>query len=212
MNEYWNERYKKEGKIWGDRPSQSAFHALELFKQQGAKKLLVPGSGYGRNTKLFSASGFDVTGVEISFEACRLALDFDPLTKVFNISALDMSTLRGRYDGVYGFNILHLFRFNDRQKFVKQCMKNAKSNSLMFFTVFSEKEESYGKGAEVEKNTFESKPGRPVHYFTEADLRGHFIGMTILETGLVEDAENHGEGPHTHILRYICVKNHDKSQ
>jgi hypothetical protein len=81
-----------------------------------------------------------------------------------------------------------------------------KNNGLMFFTVFSEKEESYGKGREVEKNTYESKPGRPVHYFNEDDLREHFENMEIVETGITEDPEEHGEGPHTHILRYICVK------
>ena len=76
----------------------------------------------------------------------------------------------------------------------------------MFFTVFSEKEESYGKGKQIEKNTFESKPGRPVHYFDEDDLKAHFKKMEILETGIMEDPEDHGEGPHTHLLRYIYVR------
>jgi cyclopropane fatty-acyl-phospholipid synthase-like methyltransferase len=206
MNTYWDTRYQAEGKIWGDEPSLTARRALEIFQNNNVKKLLVPGSGYGRNTRLFSAAGMQVTGVEISFEACRLAMAFDPATRVFNISALDMSSLRGRYDGLYCFNLLHLFREADRKRFIKECVKNVKVNSPMFFTVFSEKEESYGKGAEVEKNTFESKPGRPVHYFTEPDLKYQLRGMEILETGLMEDQENHGEGPHTHVLRYICIK------
>ena len=211
MNEYWDKRYQAEGKIWGDEPSLTARRALEIFRSNGVNKLLVPGSGYGRNTRLFSTAGFTVTGVEISMEACRLAMSFDPETRVFNISVLDMSTLRGRYDGIYCFNVLHLFREADRRVFIRQCVKNVKENSPMFFTVFSENEESYGKGAEVEKNTFESKPGRPVHYFSEADLRYQLRGMPVLETGLMEDRENHGEGPHTHILRYICVrKTNDK--
>jgi SAM-dependent methyltransferase len=206
MNEYWDNRYKAEGKIWGEKPSNTAEYALKLFQAQGVKKLLVAGSGYGRNTKLFSAAGMDVTGVEISFEACRLAMDYDPETRVFNNSVLEMSFLPGKYDGIYAFNVLHLFRQEERRGFLRQCAKRLKQNGLMFFTVFSEKEESYGKGAEVEKNTYESKPGRPVHYFTENDLREHFRFFSIVETGLMEDAENHGEGPHTHILRYICVK------
>jgi len=206
MNEYWDKRYRAEGKIWGDEPSLTARHALELFQKQNVKKLLVPGSGYGRNTKLFSASGFSVTGVEVSFEACRLALDFDPGTRVFNQSVLDMSFLTAKFDGIYCFNVLHLFREVDRRRFIRQCDIRVKKQHPMFFTVFSEKEESYGKGAEVEQNTYESKPGRPVHYFTESDLREHFRDMSIMETGLMDDAENHGEGPHTHSLRYICVK------
>jgi cyclopropane fatty-acyl-phospholipid synthase-like methyltransferase len=206
MNEYWDTRYRAEGKIWGETPSRTAGQALELFRQNGAKKILVPGSGYGRNTKLFSESGFKVTGVEISLEACRIALSFDTETRVFNISVLDMSTLKDKFDGLYCFNVLHLFREEERKRFVRQCAARMKMNGLMFFTVFSEKEASYGKGGEVEKNTFESKPGRPVHYFTEADLQEHFKHMAIIAAGTTEDPEDHGEGPHTHILRYICVR------
>jgi SAM-dependent methyltransferase len=206
MNEYWDKRYRAEGKIWGDMPSRTAGQALEIFRQNKAKKILVPGSGYGRNTRLFSASGFDVTGIEISPAACAMAREFDPQTQVYNASALDMSLLQDKYDAIYCFNVLHLFREGERKLFIRQCLARMKTNGLMFFTVFSEKEPSYGKGREVEANTFESKPGRPAHYFTDEDLQGHFKDMTTVATGITEDPEDHGEGPHTHVLRYICVK------
>jgi SAM-dependent methyltransferase len=206
MNEYWDKRYRAEGRIWGESPSLTAEHALELFQLNNVWKVLVPGSGYGRNTRLFSKSGIDVTGIEISPIACKMAQESDPNTRVYNASVLDMSFLSEIYDGIYCFNVLHLFREEDRKLFIKQCIDRVKNNGLMFFTVFSEKEESCGRGREVEKNTFESKAGRPVHYFTDGDLREHFKDIEILETGIMEDPEDHGEGPHTHILRYICVK------
>jgi SAM-dependent methyltransferase len=207
MNEYWDKRYQAEGRIWGDLPSRTAERALELFRKAGVKKILVPGSGYGRNTRLFSTSGFEVTGIEISPEAYTMALTFDNVSRFYNASALDMAFLPDKYDAIYCFNVLHLFREKERKLFLQQCAERVKANGLMFFTVFSEKEASYGKGQEVEKNTFESKPGRPVHYFTDSDLKAHFKKMEILETRIIEDPENHGaEGPHTHQLRYICLK------
>ncbi|OGN97583.1 MAG: hypothetical protein A2Y89_02805 [Chloroflexi bacterium RBG_13_51_18] len=206
MNKYWDKRYQVEGKIWGESPSRTAEYALKIFEENKAKNILVPGSGYGRNSKLFSAHGFDVVGVEISPTACKIARELDPKTRVYNASALDMSFLFDKFDSIYGFNILHLFREEDRKLFIKQCSYRIKNHGLMFFTVFSEKEESYGKGNEVEENTFESKPRRPVHYFYESDLKDHFKDMEIVETGMIDDPEDHGEGPHTHILRYICVR------
>jgi cyclopropane fatty-acyl-phospholipid synthase-like methyltransferase len=206
MNEYWDKRFQVEGKIWGDSPSRTAVYALELFQKNDVKKLIVPGSGYGRNTKLFSDAGFKVAGVEISGAACKIARSFDPATRVYNDTVLDMSYLSSKYDSVYCFNVLHLFRQYDRQLFVSQCTSRIKKQGLMFFTVFSEKEESYGKGKQIEKNTYESKPGRPVHYFDEDDLKAHFQKMEILETGVMEDPEDHGEGPHTHLLRYIYLR------
>jgi SAM-dependent methyltransferase len=207
MSEYWDKRFQAEGRIWGDSPSRTASHALEIFRRAAVKKILVPGSGYGRNTRLFSTSGFDVTGVEISQTAHTMARVFDPLSRFHNASVLEMSFLADSYDAVYCFNVLHLFREKEREIFVKQCTDRVKVKGLMFFTVFSEKEESYGKGQETEKNTFETKPGRPVHYFTDSDLKAHFREMEILETGVIEDPENHGaEGLHTHRLRFICVR------
>ncbi len=78
----------------------------------------------------------------------------------------------------------------------------------MFFVVFSDREPSFGTGLMLEENTFESKPGREVHYYSAEDLVSEFRGMEILSTGMIEDPEEHGkEGRHTHLLRYICVRN-----
>ena len=206
MNEYWDIRFNTEDKIWGQSPSRTADYALQLFKQNAVNRLLVPGAGYGRNTRLFSASGIKVAGVEISEKACKIARSFDPAMRIYNDTVLDMSFLAHNYDAVYCFNTLHLFREYDRWLFIDQCIRRIKKQGLMFFTVFSEKEESFGKGKQVEKNTFESKPGRPVHYFNEDDLKAYFKKMEIVETGIMEDPEDHGSGPHTHLLRYIYVR------
>jgi SAM-dependent methyltransferase len=204
---YWDKRFGGEGKIWGESPSRTAYYALELFRKDGAKKVLVPGSGYGRNTKLFSESGFEVTGVEISPVACDMARKFDPLSRLFNASVLEMPFKAEFFDAIFCFNVLHLFRETERKLFVQVCSDRLRDKGMMFFTVFSEKESAFGKGQEVEANTFESKPGRPAHYFTEADLKKHFDNFSIIETGIMEDPEDHGEeGPHTHYLRYIYVK------
>ena len=71
--EYWDERYKREGMIWGDRPSVTAKQALEIFLRHGVKSVMVPGAGYGRNARFFQAAGLDVTGLEIAGEALHLA-------------------------------------------------------------------------------------------------------------------------------------------
>jgi SAM-dependent methyltransferase len=207
MKEYWDKRFQAEGKIWGDAPSRTAVHALEFFRQAGVKKILVTGSGYGRNTRLFSESGVEVTGIEISPSAYKMAQVLDPQSSFYNASVLDMSFLADIFDAVYCHSVLHLFREQDRKTFIRQCADRLAADGLMFFSVMSEKDPGYGKGAETENNTFESKPGRPVHYFSETDLKAHFKGMTVLETGIMEEQEDHGEeGPHVHPWRYIYVR------
>lgn len=204
--EYWDKRFKGEGKIWGELPSRTAQYALKLFRSANVNSILIPGSGYGRHTKFFSARGFDVTGIEISEVACNLAYEFDPLSRFYNASVLDISFDINRYDAIYCFNTLHLFREHDRLAFIQQCESKLNRGGLMFFTVFSEKDSSSGEGKEVERNTFESRPGRPAHYFTEDDLKAHFAKYDLANIGITEDPENHGGKPHTHTLRYICVR------
>jgi len=73
---------------------------------------------------------------------------------------------------------------------------------------YSEHEASFGKGNKIEMNTFETKQGKPIHFYTEDGMITEFNNLKILDTGLYTDKENHGsEGEHEHILRYIVVQN-----
>jgi SAM-dependent methyltransferase len=222
LKTYWEERFRKEGMIWGERPSSTVDQAIELFKMHDVTEVLVPGAGYGRNARALGAAGFRVTGVEISKTAVRLATEFDRNTQFYTGSFLEEELQRsavqpgavqpgairpGAFDGIFCFNVLHLFRRPDRMRFVAKCHALLKEDGVAFFTVFAETDGSYGKGEEVEWNTFESKPGRPAHYFTESDLREHFVEFDAIEARVRSEYEQHGEqGPHTHILRTISVK------
>lgn len=205
MSTFWETRYATEGAIWGYEPSRTVERAHVLFKQHNAKSLLIPGSGYGRNTRFFAGQGYAVTGIEVSETALELAQRQDPDSRYVHASLLDDVLTDETFDAIYCFNVLHLFLAADRREVNRRCRRWLRPGGVAFFVVFSEEEESYGKGAAVEENTFETRPGRPAHYFTEADLRAHFSEITILETGLVEDPEDHSpEGPDVHRLRYFC--------
>jgi trans-aconitate 2-methyltransferase len=206
MSGYWDERFKAEGRIWGDRPSATAIVAEEMFRARGVRTVLVPGSGYGRHTDFFAESGYEVTGVEVSEEALRLARRHPAVTYHLG-SALEFAYELASQDAVYCFNVLHLFRAPDRARFLDKIRAALKDGGVAFFVVFSEEEPQYGRGHKVEPNTFESKPGRPVHFFTDQDLRESFRAFDVIDTGLTDDPEEHGaEGPHTHRLRWIAAR------
>lgn len=208
MNTFWKERFREEGRIWGDTPSRTVPYAIELFKKAGVHEVLIPGSGYGRNAGEFARAGFEVTGIEISPSALALACNSSLEVRYHHGSVLDMPFDDSMYDGIYCFNVLHLFRKDDRAAFLQRCREQLKEGGVMFFVVFSDKEPSYGTGRMVEENTFESKPGREVHYYSTEDLVSEFQGLEILKTGMMEDPEEHGtEGRHTHLLRYIYARN-----
>lgn len=207
MHGFWQNRFTREGKVWGDRPSKTAAYALRLFQDLQIRDILVPGAGYGRNTRLFSENGYRVTGVELSEEAVSLARQFDPKTRHMAGSILDMPFPEQSFDAIYCFNVLHLFRERERAQLISKCYDWLTPCGYAFFTAFSMDEPSCGKGPELEKNTFESKQGRPTHYFSDEDIRHHFRDFNLLETGMMEDPENHGkQGAHVHRLAYILAQ------
>ncbi len=208
MNTFWEERFREEGRIWGDTPSRTAAYAIELFKKARVREVLIPGSGYGRNAAAFVRAGFEVTGIEISDTALNLARHGSPEVRYHHGSVLEMPFDDSMYDGIFCFNVLHLFRKHDRAVFLQRCREQLKEGGVMFFVVFSDTESSYGTGRMVEEDTFESKPGREVHYYSREDLVSEFPGLEILKEGITEDPEEHGkEDRHIHQLRYICVRN-----
>jgi 2-polyprenyl-3-methyl-5-hydroxy-6-metoxy-1,4-benzoquinol methylase len=205
--DYWNAQFSKYSHVWGETHSKSAEIALLLFRKHKVNQILVPGSGYGRNSRLFSTSGFDVTGIEISDEACALAQEYDPATKLYNGSFLENSLVQGPYQGIYCFNVLQLFLKPDRIRFVQKSAQLLSPKGLMFFTGISDQDPSFGQGEEVEENTFAVQPDKTLHFFTLEDLRAHFEEFEILEVGELEDQISHTRyGSKRYQIRYILVR------
>jgi SAM-dependent methyltransferase len=61
---YWNDRYKSEGKIWGDVPSPTAAAATQHLKNNS--KVLDIGCGYGRDLSFLIKRGHKVCGIDSS--------------------------------------------------------------------------------------------------------------------------------------------------
>ncbi len=192
--------------IWGTEPSPSAKVAWAFFRNAGARSILVPGCGYGRHTRFFAQYGATVEGIEVSEVAVGLARSFDRTSRIHLGSALDATLCPGPYDALYAFNLLHLFRAAERTALVALSAQRLEPGGLAFFTAFAETDSGYGTGAEVEPNTFESRPGRPAHYFGAEDLRQQFARWAVLDDGLFDEPEDHGQGPHTHALRWILAR------
>ncbi|MMZ46302.1 Methyltransferase domain protein [compost metagenome] len=205
MRDYWNKRFAEEGMIWGCEPSQTVTQAIDLFKKNNVHDILVPGAGYGRNTKAFS-SYFQVDGIEISSSAINLAKEWDLKTNFIQESVLEFRTSK-RYDGIYCYDLLHLFLLEDRKKLIQNCVMHLKEQGVMYFTCFSDSDFNNGVGRKVEEGTYEYKKGKYAHFFTEENLIEHFNDLNILEMGSIREYLTHAEKQQEYKLRYIVVQN-----
>ncbi|WP_426452756.1 class I SAM-dependent methyltransferase [Paenibacillus sp. S-38] len=120
LETYWNDRFSKEGMIWGQEPSKTVYGAMDVFKNNHVKTVLVPGSGYGRNTKALSAL-FRVDGIELSNDAITMVMKWDPKSQFIWGSVLNPFIGNKKYDAIYCFDVLHLFLEHDRKKLIHNC-------------------------------------------------------------------------------------------
>ncbi|WP_238655944.1 class I SAM-dependent methyltransferase [Paenibacillus piscarius] len=205
MPDYWNHRFAGEGMIWGSEPSPSAEWAKEKFREAGVSTVLVPGAGYGRNTKSF-ATEFTVYGIELSEPALELAREWDPATAFIAGSALEPQ-LTAPVDAVYCYDVLHLFLAEDRRRLIDASLAQVRQGGLLYFTSFSDEDPNYGCGTELEPGTYEYKQDKYAHFFSEAGLLAEFAGTEILETGTyTETLHSPQGGTHEYILRTILAR------
>ncbi|MBW4085005.1 bifunctional 2-polyprenyl-6-hydroxyphenol methylase/3-demethylubiquinol 3-O-methyltransferase UbiG [Paenibacillus sp. S150] len=205
MSQYWSTRFAREGMIWGDQPSPSALRAKVRFLEHGVKSVLVPGAGYGRNTKAFS-SELDTYGVELSRAALELAAEWDVRTRFIEGSALEPQSDIAA-DAVYCYDVLHLFLAEERRRLIAASLAQLRPGGLLYFTGFSDEDPNNGRGSLLEPGTFEYKAGKYAHFFSDADLRGHFAMAEIMETGTFTESLHSPRGDsHNYILRYILAR------
>lgn len=210
MSEYWSTRFKEGGMIWGTEPSPTAAAAAKLFKRHGAAKILVPGAGYGRNSKALSSddAGFQVEAIELSGEAVELAREWDSKTLYHQGSILEASVTDGqRYEGIYAYDVLHLFRQEERALLIRNCREWLSGKGVVYVTCFSDEDSHYGQGRLIEPGTYEYMPDKYAHFFSEQDLLAHFSAFDVLETGSVEETLRYTENREKHYkLRYLAAQ------
>src|SRR5690606_6632996 len=141
---------RKNQEMWGAQPAQSALMARDYFLKEGAKDILIPGIGYGRNAGVLLEAGMAVTGIEISQTAIDLAWKhFGEDLKIHHGSVCDMPFNDDSYDGIFCYALIHLLGQVERQKLIKDCYKQLNEGGSMLFTVVSKEAEIYGKGTQI---------------------------------------------------------------
>ena len=209
---FWDERYRREGHIWGDAPSITAEAVARFFRANGLRRVCIPGCAYGRHCLYFARKGFRVLGVDLSPAGLAMAAEGARAAGVpvglAGGDALALPIRDGALDGIYAFNLLHLFLAEGRGRCAAELCRILRPSGWLCATVFAREDPSFGKGQEVEPDTFDDRGGRPAHYFTAPELtellrRAGFIARGV-ET--IHEQEDHGAGPHLHVWHLLTAQ------
>lgn len=204
MTEFWEESFIKHQMMWGFEPADSAILTKDFFLEKGARDILIPGIGYGRNAKVFIDNGINVTGIEISKTAIDLARKNGIDINIFNGSVGDMPFDNKIYDGIFSYALMHLLSKSEREKFIKDCYNQLKPNGYMIFTTISKDAPMFGKGKQLGKDYFEVFEGVKMFFYDSESVKEEFGEYGLIE--ISEVVEPHKNMPDKPPFKFIMIK------
>jgi SAM-dependent methyltransferase len=208
MEEYWEAKYREEGAPWKFEEADSAMLALELFKSEGFKHILIPGVGYGRNAGVFSNNGFKLTGIEISRTAIELARENGLDFKIHHGSVISMPFDNETYDGIFCYALIHLLNIRERKRFLRSCFDQLKDGGLMIFVVATKKLSMYGSGKLLSKDRYEISKGLRVFFYDDQSVLKEFSEFGLSWFYDIAEPVKFVKGYDPMILKVvICRKN-----
>jgi len=194
MTEFWDEMFRKIGSAWTFEPTDSAFQTSDLFASEKIKNVLIPGIGFGRNAKPFLEKGMDVTGIEISETAIRLARENGLNIPINHGSVSEMPFDNLVYDGIYCYALIHLLNQNERRRFLKNCYNQLRDGGIMvFISVSKSYTKLYENGQPISKDRFRIQNGLNVFFYDPETIVEEFGQFGLIEYRELEEPVKHLE-------------------
>ena len=194
---WWDERFGREGVIWGEGPSPTAKTALR-YLPAGAKVLEV-GFGYGRDLAFLLGQGHRVWGIDLSPEAGRQAearLRREGLraqrleTGAFESSALP----NGLFDAVVSHRMAHLLVTEEVvERFADKAARVLRPGGILCLGVRNAEDLNPADARPAGEHVYEytPRPGHWIRFWDDEALRKAFgKAFTFLTLDRVCEAES----------------------
>jgi ubiquinone/menaquinone biosynthesis C-methylase UbiE len=208
MDVYWESKFREIDTMWGYEPADSAIQTSDFFVDKGIQNILIPGVGYGRNAKIFIDKGINVTGIEISESAIRLAKENNNLDfLIHHGSVAQMPFDNNRFDGVFCYALIHLLNKKERKQLIKNCFNQLQTNGFMIFIAVSKKANMYGNGRPLSNNRFELMKGLKVYFYDLETAAKEFKDFGLIEVEEWEEPIKHMDNqPPLNCIMIKCQK------
>jgi SAM-dependent methyltransferase len=211
MNDFWENAFKEKQMMWGEHPTKVALETAELFKEKGFRKILIPGSGYGRNAQVFLEAGFEVTGIEISETAIEIGRSlFGSELRMLHGSVVDMPFDSEKYDGIFCHALIHILDMKERRKLIADCFSQLEAGGVMVFTAITKNAGTYGVGIKLSEDRFRTKDGVDLFFYDECSIREEFGEFGLKECNRIHEPQNGKPGLTTEFWRIVCQKENNQ--
>jgi SAM-dependent methyltransferase len=214
---YWDGRYRRNGRLWGDGPSELARLTVARLKAEPVLpgtgpllKVLDVGCGYGRDAVCLAAElEARVLGVDPSPVAVDAALEFagDEPDLEFAVAGPEdlVAAHAASFDVVVASNVYHLLPPAVRRRFAAAVVALPRPGGRFFLSTLSPRDpQHYGVGEPVpgeEDSWFEHCY---LHFCREGELRSEFGALKIVNLEERKYEERHADGRvHQHVSWFL---------
>jgi SAM-dependent methyltransferase len=178
QKEAWEKWYHSNPTHWKGSP-------LPLPELQAGARVLDVGCGTGNTMIQALEIGYDVVGIDISDVTVDRAREritargHDAVA--ISGSIMDPGLDIGRFDCVLLHHVLNNMLLDERMITVQRVIDLLKDDGIISFQDFSKNDIRFGKGREVEKNTFLKGDGIRLHFFDIEETRDLFKDLNLVE-------------------------------
>jgi len=209
----WDDTYKKDSKVWGEKPSELAKFAsdrINKFEHPELQTLLDVGCGYGRDSKFLHAeTKIRVLGIDCSKSAIEMANASLATGAGNNIAFLleDFnSASRGPFDVIFASNLYQVLMPTERVRFRESVRENLKPAGILFLGTMSTGDpEHFGKGQPIEGDPNSFKDEKYLHFSDRQELELDFEFLNIKEMLEREFYEPRSNGAVHHHKSWLMI-------
>lgn len=167
----------KHIKAWEDEYGKSIWkghYSLELLDPAVKKgRLLDAGCGSGKYSVPLRMRGFDVVGIDVSFNALHMLKDSSKAREIdIDILAANVFQLPFKIDSfdlIWCYGVLQHILSKERECAIREFRRILRKEGILFIEVFGKDDMRYG-GLEIEPDTFSRKNGIVYHYFDKTEM------------------------------------------
>ncbi|MGI6189793.1 MAG: methyltransferase domain-containing protein [Caldicoprobacteraceae bacterium] len=209
----WDRIYKEQGEVQSEILPIVRI-AVNIFKKFGCKKIMDLGCGTGRHSIYMAEQGFEVYATDISETGLEITRSKARKLNLNNIIFKQHDMRKMPYDNNSFDGILCVWTtghgtLEDSRKNVNEIYRVLKPNGVVVIDYVSTLDENYGKGEEIEKDTFinnvEGEENIPHHYSTIEELRELYGNFSYLEIFPIDYHFLDGNGRNHTIKAYAVI-------
>ncbi len=172
----WDQQWTDEKTVqkWL-KPDQQVVELSRVLKGRGFNRAFDLGCGVGRHVIALAKEGYEVYASDFSEPAvkyCQEWLSREGLSATvtkMNMTEIPYPDLF--FDLIVAYNVIYHTTFSGMMDLIQMIHRKLRPAGYFFVTLKSTQGWLYGRGTEIEQNTFlRPRKGVPVHFSTEDDI------------------------------------------